>query len=113
MEVTLKPGEWVDPDKMLRTIRSAGFTPVPEEVHFTVTGRVKAEGDRLVLELDGMKAPKSLPLVAHSTAPDLLATLRGRTGETVELQGRWQRDGSLAVTRLGGAEAASPSPRTP
>lgn len=113
MHVALKPGEWVDPEKMLRTIRSAGFTPVPGEVRLTVTGRAKAEGDRLLLELDGMKAPKELPLVPHSSAPDALATLRGRTGQLVEIEGLWQRDGTLAVTRLGTPEAAPSPPRTP
>lgn len=114
MQVRMKPGYWPDLPKMQQTIQDAGYKPIEGGVTLRVTGKLVKEGERLSLELDGMKSPITLLLTASKEAPDLLTQLGARSGEAVELEGRWSAapsgPGSLAISTLygnGGKDGAS------
>ncbi len=94
LDVTLRPGAWVDPARMLQVIRDAGFTPVPEEVRLVVTGTLSREGESLVLALDGMRSPRDLICItgAGPGAPDAAAAA-ALVGRRVEAEGRWVAEG--------------------
>ncbi|HKB08767.1 MAG TPA: hypothetical protein VKF61_10855 [Candidatus Polarisedimenticolia bacterium] len=89
MQVVLKPGAWVDPAKMTQAIRDAGFTPVPEDVRFTLTGTLEARDGHIVLVLDAMDAPRNVTCVAAQGRHEIAAALSDNTGKTVEIRGRW------------------------
>jgi hypothetical protein len=108
LTVTLKPGAWVDPARMLQVIRDAGFTPVPEEVRFVATGTLSKKGEGFTLALDGMKSPLELTCVAGSGAgaPDA-AALAALAGHRVEAEGRWDAVGAgrLELTVIHAADS--------
>ena len=111
MRVRMKPGYWPDLPRMQQTIKKAGYTPIPEGTELRVSGKVVKLGDRLTVELDGMKAPVALPVTAAKDDPETAAHLGRHVGETVELEGNWQPPadgqqgiGALAVTAIYGAE---------
>lgn len=89
--VTLKPGAWVDPERMTKAIKNAGFTPVPEEVRLTLTGRLEARDGRFVLVLSGMRAPREVIGVPPSgpEAEAVAARLQEMAGRDVTVDGRW------------------------
>ncbi len=97
MRVTLQPGAWVDPSKMLEVIRDAGFTPVPENVHLTATGALGSRDGRLVLVLDRMLAPRELTCVAGRSAGSSETELREKVGRTLLIRGRWLAQGAGAL----------------
>jgi len=111
MAVRMKPGYWPDLAQMQQTIKDAGFTPLPESVEITVTGKVVRQGDRLAVELDKMRTPTTLLIAAAKEDPETAAHLERHVGETVKLGGTWQPSpagssgpGMLAVTAIYGAE---------
>ncbi len=111
MQVNLKPGQWPNLPRMLVTIKEAGFTAVPEQVELVVSGKVAREGDQLVLVLDRLKTPVSLPITAARENPETAAHLARHVGETVDLEGLWQPaptgqtgPGQLAVTLISGPD---------
>jgi len=108
LTVTLKPGAWVDPARMLQVIRDAGFTPVPEEVRLVVTGTLSKQGDGFVLALDRMQSPLVLSCVAGSVpgAPDS-AALAALAGRRVETEGSWAAVGTgrLELTAINAADS--------
>ena len=106
MQVRMKPGFWPDLPRMLRTIEQAGHGVIEDSVELRVTGKVVKGDGGLTLEVDGLKTPLSLALVAAESDPGTLAHLEAHVGERVELEGRWRaaKDGSgagmLAVTSI-------------
>lgn len=102
MDVRLKPGAWVDPARMLRIIRDAGFKPVPADVRLTVTGRVERRGEALVIALDGLRSPVELAVVPHASSPDTADHLALHVDQLVQVEGFWLADGpgKLAVTAM-------------
>ena len=93
MKVTLKPGAWVDPAKMMQAVGDAGFTPVPEDVRLTVTGTLEKREGRFVLVLDRMKEPRTLTCIASGPDNVLERALAQNAGRAVEIHGRWQFEG--------------------
>lgn len=111
----MKPGAWPEVSKMLETIHKAGYKPIEGQVELVVTGTVVKRGDLLLLELDGMKSPAALTVVAAKEDPDTAAHLNRHLGDAVEVEGLWKPDpqgstgkGSLAVTAIYGAEDKRP-----
>ncbi len=102
LRVRLKAGAWVEPARMLESIRDAGFTPVPEAVRFTVTGKLVKRETHLLVELDGMATPRTLGLVAGGSDAPTQTVLETYIGKVVELEGRWLEGGEarLEVTAL-------------
>jgi hypothetical protein len=104
--VTLKPGAWVDPDRMTKAIHDAGFTPVPEEVRLSATGRLEARDGRFVLVLSSMRAPHEVTCVPPpgKEGEAIAATLREKSGHDVTIDGRWLFDagGRLEVREITG-----------
>ncbi len=111
----MKPGAWPEIPKMLEKIREAGYKPIEDQVELVVSGTVVKRGDTLLLELDGMKSPTSLSVVAAKEDPDTAVQLNRHVGDQVEVEGLWKPDpqgpdskGSLAVTAIYGAEDKRP-----
>ena len=104
MRVTLKPGAWVEPARMMQAIRDAGFTPVPENIRITATGRLQARDGHFVLALDGMKATKELACLPGGPGGVSETVLRERSGQAVEIRGRFldKDQGTLEVEAIAG-----------
>ena len=101
VRVSLKPGAWVEPTKMTRAIRDAGFTPVPEEVSLTVTGTLESREGRFVLVLDHMVKPMEVACIPAPDGDAPEAALRTNLGKTVEIEGLWLFDGrALRVEKM-------------
>src|SRR5262249_53622965 len=94
LKVTLKAGAWVDPSKMMQAIRDAGFTPVPDEIHLTITGTLQHRDDRSVLVLSDMTTSREVACVAAPGNDALSRTLAERRERAVEIKGRWRFEGS-------------------
>jgi hypothetical protein len=115
MEVKMKSGSWPDIPKMQQTIKEAGYQAITDRTDLVVTGKVVKQGERLALEVDKVKSPVTLQIVAAKDDPDTAAHLERHVGQTVELEGAWQAAtdaggaGSLAVTAIYGAEDKRPS----
>jgi len=103
LKVILDPGVWVDPVKMMEAVRNSGFTPVPEDVHLTLTGTLRAVQGSFVLALDEMKEPKSVPCAAGGEISAQELAHAATEGRIVEVQGRWLSEdhGRLLVESVG------------
>lgn len=86
MQVRMKPGLWPDLPRMQRTIREAGFEPKSAEVDLVVTGTLRRDGEKLLVDLAGMKAPQSMVL----DAADAGAGIDAQLNRMVELTGHWK-----------------------
>jgi hypothetical protein len=120
MVVRMKPGYWPEIARMQKTIKDAGYTPNPAQVELRVTGEIVRQGDRLAVQLDRMRAPLTLPVVAAREEPETAAHLERHVGDHVELEGLWQPPaagvqgpGALAVTAITGAEDSRRSSSDP
>jgi hypothetical protein len=107
MEVRMKPGFWPDLAKMQQTVKDAGFKPIEDGVELRVTGKVVKSGEKLTLEIEGMKMPVAVVLIAAKDDPDTIEHLEEKhLGAPVELTGQWRpvtdpkAPGQLAVTAI-------------
>ena len=87
----MKPGYWPDLPQMFSTIKRAGYTADPEKTELRVTGTLTKRADGFALELDGMKMPLTLAVVAGAVAAD---QLEGSAGKPVQITGSWQAPAS-------------------
>jgi hypothetical protein len=103
IQVTLKPGAWVEPSEMMQAIRDAGFTAVPENVRLTVTGTLRSRDGRFLLALDRMNTPLTLACVRGQQGGPPDPALIEKLGRVVELRGRWVAEppGALEVETIG------------
>ncbi len=85
----MKLGQWPDLPRMNETIKDAGFVP-GGTVELVVTGTLLKQENGLVIALDGMNSPVSLPVHSEPKGSVKSADLEQRVGEMVELEGRWQ-----------------------
>ena len=83
----MKPGFWPDLPQMFTTIKRAGYTPEPDKTGLRVTGTLTRRGDGWVLDLDGMKSPLALPVIAGMVTA---AQLESSSGKSVQVTGSWQ-----------------------
>ena len=81
----------------MRSVRDAGFTPVPEDVRLAVTGRLEARDGRFALVLDRMKEPRTLTCVAAGPGDALDRALAQNAGRAVEIHGRWRFEGQGTI----------------
>ena len=86
MEVHMKAGLWPDLPRMQRTIREAGFEPKNAEVDLVVTGVLRRDGEKLVVDLAGMKSPQAVTIDPAGLSSDVMVQLN----RPVELKGRWK-----------------------
>ena len=104
----MKAGFWPDLPKMQKTIKDAGFKPNDDGVELHVSGKLVKAGEKLTLELDGMKSPVTFTLVAAKDHEDTFSHLEEKHLATVvEVTGQWQAPGegesgpgTLAVTGI-------------
>jgi hypothetical protein len=112
MLVRMKPGFWPDIAKMQQTIKQSGYQPIEGGVELRASGKVVKQGERLILELSGMKAPAVLTVVPSKENPDTAAHLERHLTQAVDVEGQWQAGqdknaGTLAVTAVHKAGAPS------
>lgn len=93
----------------MRAVYDAGFTPVPEEVRLTVTGRLEKRAGHVVLVLDRMKEPRVLACDVDGPADELERALARSPGQAVEIHGRWQAEGHGEIL----VETVKDSPEVP
>jgi hypothetical protein len=53
VEITVKPGAWVDPVRVVHQISYAGYTPIRSDFTLTVTGRIVVE-ERPSITIEGL-----------------------------------------------------------
>lgn len=93
MEVHMKPGLWPDLPRMQRTIREAGFEAKNSEVDLVVTGILRRDGEKLVVDLAGMKTAQVMAIDPGDASVEVSALLN----QLVELKGRWKpADGGVS-----------------
>jgi hypothetical protein len=107
MQVRMKPGFWPDLPKMQQTIKDAGYKPIEDGVELRVTGKVVKQGEALAIEVEGLKTPITIPLVAATDDTGTVAHLREKhVGQTVDVEGTWKPaedpklPGTLAVDAI-------------
>jgi cation transport ATPase len=86
MQVRMKPGLWPDLPRMQRTIREAGFEAKNAEVDLVVTGTLRKDGEKLVVDLAGMKTAQAVAIDPGAAGTEVAAQLN----HLVELKGRWK-----------------------
>ncbi len=78
---------------MMKAIRDAGFTPVPDDVTMIVTGTLESGEGHCVLILDRMKEPRSLTCLSVRPGDALERALAQSAGRAVQIHGRWLFEG--------------------
>ena len=109
MKVTLKAGAWVEPSRMMKAIREAGFTPVPEEIHLTLSGTLETRDGGVVLVLTGMTTPREVACAAAPGDDAIPRELKEQAGRKAEIRGRWRFDGAGILE----VESVSPGSAAP
>lgn len=79
---------------MIKAIRDAGFTPVPDDVGLTVTGTLEHREGALALALDQMQEPRTVTCVGTPAGGALEKELAQNAGRRMEIRGLWQFGGS-------------------
>lgn len=99
LDVTLKPGIWIDPEKFIKQIGDAGYAARKDDIRLTVTGKITKEGDKLLFSMEDVKpGPQKLLLVQGKNKnekeakawADAFMETSNKIGETVELEGFWK-----------------------
>ena len=81
----------------MQAIRTAGFTPVPEDVRMILTGTLESRAGRWILVLDRMKTPTEVPCVAPRQDSAMAHALEEKAGRVIEVRGRWVAEGQGAL----------------
>jgi copper chaperone CopZ len=84
-DVSLEPGNRLDPERIRRAVRDNGFTPKGAEVR--VAGRLVEKGGSLALQVSALDAVYLL--TEHPDSKGLLAELRRAAGAEVIVSGHW------------------------
>jgi hypothetical protein len=128
IDVTLKPGVWIEPPRFFEKIADAGYAARKEDVRLTLSGSLSKEGDKLILTLaDVGSAPVKLAVVEGKgkdavetkQATDAFKSANDLAGQPVEIEGWWrapkQKGGTaeLAVTRVTPAKARPGAEQAP
>lgn len=86
MQVRMKPGLWPDLAVMKRTIREAGFEAKHSEVELVVTGTLRRDGEKLLVDLAGMKSPQSMVV----DPAEVSGGIDSQLNQVIELKGHWK-----------------------
>ena len=99
LDITLKPGVWIEPTRYFQQISDAGYEARKDSVRLTLTGKITKEGDKLFLTLEDVKPnPVKFVLLAGTSKKEeeakKLAVAFQMAGEhldqTLELEGTWK-----------------------
>lgn len=99
LDVTLKPGTWIDPPRFFKQIGDAGYGARKDDTRLTLTGKLTKDGDRLLLTLDDVKPGPQSFVVVRGTSKDAKeaqaldtawSEAQKLAGQMVELEGRWK-----------------------
>ncbi len=124
LDVTLKPGVWVDPARMTRVVNDVGYEARRDDVRLTVVGRLEIEGTGYRLVVGDVSPAQAFSLVAYAgkdggsrkASGGGMAALPGLAGHPVELSGFWKPDAdgpgaSLAVLKVAVATPPADLPK--
>lgn len=88
LEITLRPGAWVDPAAMVKAIEDGGYGARRAEIRLTLTGSLRRSETGYLLVLEDVKpGPQTFRLVGEAR---LLETL---VGKSVAAECAWQPGG--------------------
>jgi hypothetical protein len=97
VEISLKPGVWIDPQQFIQRIKDAGYKPREKEIRLTLTGTLSDLEGKLLLTLTDTKDKVSV----HLTPPEkekerqafnqAQARIKGDDKKPVEVEGYWQK----------------------
>ncbi len=99
VNITLRPGAFVEPPVIFRQIAAAGYQARTSDVRLSAAGALTKEGDRLFLTLDDVKpGPQTFALApapskkAAEQEANMAAfkSLAARSGQRVEVTGLWR-----------------------
>ena len=99
LDITLKPGTWLDPNAFIKQIADAGYAARKDEIRLTLTGKLSQNGDRVLLLLEDVKpGPQTLLLVSGTSKDDKESKAMAeawkqttaKIGEVVEVEGYWK-----------------------
>lgn len=99
IDVTIKKGTWIDPQKYIDRIADAGYAARKEDIRLTLTGQLAKEGERLILTMSDVGAAPVKFAVVEGKGKDAAETkqmaeaLDATTklaGQTVEVEGWWR-----------------------
>jgi hypothetical protein len=98
LDITLKPGVWIDPSKFFQQIANAGYGARKDDVRLTLTGKLTKEGDQLFLTLDDVQpGPQKFRVIQGEGRGEKEGEVFAETfrkaaellGQTVEVVGDW------------------------
>jgi hypothetical protein len=99
LEITLKPGVWIDPGKFIKQIADAGYAARKDDIRLTLTGKVTKEGDRLYLSAEDLRPNPEKFLLVQGAAKnpsdikariDAFTEVSGLVGQASEVEGLWK-----------------------
>jgi hypothetical protein len=99
MDITLKPGVWIDPEKYVKQIADAGYAARKEDIRLTLTGSLAKEGDQLVFTMTDVGSTPVKFTVTEGRAKDAneakqmmeaYKAAENLAGQAVELEGWWR-----------------------
>ena len=68
IDVTLKPGVWIDPAAYFKQVSNAGYEARRDDFRLTLVGKVSKEGDRLFFTVEDVKpGPQKFELVRKNS----------------------------------------------
>ena len=91
VDVTLRPGAWIEPEQLFRQIALTGYKARPDDVSLTLRGRVTRSPDGLLLTVgDVTPGPQRFLLApADDKARREMEKFGAEPGET-EVEARWR-----------------------
>ena len=98
LEVTLKPGIWIDPSRFIKQIADAGYAARKNDIRITLTGKVSKDGDGFLLTVDDLKPEAVQFRLVEGMSKDpkvtgtwnaAFKTVTAAAGQTLEIEGFW------------------------
>ena len=99
MDITLRPGVWIEPTKYFEKIADAGYAARKEDTLLTLTGTIAKEVDQLIFTVSNVgSSPVKLQLFARKTKDEAetsrseaaLKSAGELVGKPVEVEGWWR-----------------------
>lgn len=98
LDITLKPGVWIDPSKFIKQIADAGYAARKEDIRLTLIGKVIKEGDKLLFMVEDIKPDTLKFLIKQGISKnekevkaraEAFEKVGAKVGETIELEAFW------------------------
>lgn len=127
LDITLKPGVWIDPAKFIKQIADAGYAARKDDIRLALIGKATKEGDKILFALEdaGQDAPKFMLLKGESKNEkeakawkEAYEKASAKAGELIAIEAFWKpadvkkdKDAlpTLALIRVSEAKFEAPS----